>query len=935
MMIPTRVTERRLRWAVALAAAALFSPLVFVHWSTKFGEGTAFFGYPYAVIRHLVMDLKTWPLWDPYSGSGDPLLGNPVAGQFYPPMWLSLIAPTVLAGLRWSIYLHLIAAAVGSYTLARWIGCRQIPALLVPIGFLFNPYICNNMLINGLPHVIFALAWTSWGAALLWRGATEHRMGYLAAAGACLAGHVLAGTTYEMHFAILLYVFMLTWVAVSARALSWSERSARGMIQGLIVFGVAVGLSAIKLLPVFEYAPLSTRTAYSLYQVEHLDYNPTPREVWQFLVHFLDVPGIPMARSWISGIYLALAAAALWPFKRPLPWRPTVCFGLTLLVSCWAAVAYYAPLDLYAVLFHLLPGFRYSANTARILSLARLALPVLAALGATLLLQYASTRPSWIKRAVSQSLSVFVAMCLVWVCWPQAMYIYRHQSQESRLQRVEVGVAAALNDRPDLTVEGEPAAVNATVVLKNLGDVTWRRGTPVHWVVGDQVVGVSALPHQVTPSHAVTLSLHGGAIPVGAGSTLPVALRWGEPAAPAPRDLVIATLSFEDRGVSHIAVPPTTPEAIVSGAGVLGTVPGDWNARLGMLVRWHAPELFRVHSGDYSPVFAYPLLLHGAQLATYSNQSYQPKYALIVHVRNPHDPQELARLFKMFRILNVRYLIMAAGHPALDRTQIRPIRLQPEAELYELTTHLPRVWSPRGAALVLGEDPDSDLTSTEAKLAVYHPQFDPAIWAVFSRPNQILDTLTLDDLRPFQALLLTRPRIRDAAKADALLRAYQAVGGHVLQLPYAEFRYGDPYWVSNSLLDGFFPAKRLAADAQTALGQLFTSLSSDPQEMPEITLERCEPNLWRLHATTSRPMTPIIMSETYFPGWTATIDGRPALLYLADGIVRGVMVPGVGRHVIELRYQPRSLWLGALLTCSTMLGVCGIWGRRRRMLGRA
>jgi hypothetical protein len=57
----------------------------------------------------------------------------------------------------------------------------------------------------------------------------------------------------------------------------------------------------------------------------------------------------------------------------------------------------------------------------------------------------------------------------------------------------------------------------------------------------------------------------------------------------------------------------------------------------------------------------------------------------------------------------------------------------------------------------------------------------------------------------------------------------------------------------------------------------------------------------------------VVMSETFFPGWQAKVDGRATQVYEADGALRGVIV-SAGRHRIELQYRPMSVYLGGLLT---------------------
>jgi len=53
----------------------------------------------------------------------------------------------------------------------------------------------------------------------------------------------------------------------------------------------------------------------------------------------------------------------------------------------------------------------------------------------------------------------------------------------------------------------------------------------------------------------------------------------------------------------------------------------------------------------------------------------------------------------------------------------------------------------------------------------------------------------------------------------------------------------------------------------------------------------------------------LMVSDTMFPGWTATIDGVAAPIYSAYGIFRTVWVE-TGQHEIEYQYHPISFYIG-------------------------
>lgn len=72
-----------------------------------------------------------------------------------------------------------------------------------------------------------------------------------------------------------------------------------------------------------------------------------------------------------------------------------------------------------------------------------------------------------------------------------------------------------------------------------------------------------------------------------------------------------------------------------------------------------------------------------------------------------------------------------------------------------------------------------------------------------------------------------------------------------------------------------------------------------------IRLTSYEPN--RLVYEVSTPKDGIVVfSEIYYPGWQATIDGKPADIARADYILRAMNVPA-GKHTIEMRFDPKSL----------------------------
>lgn len=62
-----------------------------------------------------------------------------------------------------------------------------------------------------------------------------------------------------------------------------------------------------------------------------------------------------------------------------------------------------------------------------------------------------------------------------------------------------------------------------------------------------------------------------------------------------------------------------------------------------------------------------------------------------------------------------------------------------------------------------------------------------------------------------------------------------------------------------------------------------------------------------------------VVTDTWFPGWTAEVDGRPAPIFIVNGCVRGVFVDAAGRHEVRMRFWPWSLSAGLAATLAGVL----------------
>jgi hypothetical protein len=148
-----------------------------------------------------------------------------------------------------------------------------------------------------------------------------------------------------------------------------------------------------------------------------------------------------------------------------------------------------------------------------------------------------------------------------------------------------------------------------------------------------------------------------------------------------------------------------------------------------------------------------------------------------------------------------------------------------------------------------------------------------------------------------------------------LREVYRGPDGHVYQNPYAvprTFVVGAALNTNDQLAlvtrPGFDP--RAIAAVSTPLDLSGSGQARIVRDDPEHVTIRAEADGRAL----------VVLADTYFPGWQATVDGEPAPIVRTDHLLRGVVV-GKGPHVIEFRYAPWSWrlgWIVSLLSAAAL-----------------
>ena len=104
---------------------------------------------------------------------------------------------------------------------------------------------------------------------------------------------------------------------------------------------------------------------------------------------------------------------------------------------------------------------------------------------------------------------------------------------------------------------------------------------------------------------------------------------------------------------------------------------------------------------------------------------------------------------------------------------------------------------------------------------------------------------------------------------------------------------------------------------------------AQPESMP------VEPIRWLPSTREFRVRSPeggrFVLIEQFYPGWRAAIDGTEAKIYRHDDVFQAVDVPG-GEHTVRFDFRSQGLQIGALLTLTTLVGMCAVLWRKRPVL---
>jgi hypothetical protein len=939
-----------------LALVALFALTLLFFWKLAFtnliiARGDIFYYfYPYREFASQALRAGHIPLWNPYLFMGAPFLANSQVGFFYPfNLLMSWLAVTRL--INWTIVLHIFIAATGVYVFTRSrLKLSILAAWLAAVSFGLGGYLGTQ-----IEHVnqLQGLAWMGW---IFWayeigagdQGAGIRQLRSMLILPFFIALQLLAGHTQSVFIALFGLGVYAVWPGVElmivtlSKAKGLSDKRQRffaalrmtvARLWPLVFAAISAALlSAIQLLPTFELTRLSARSG-GLPTNLAVSFSLDPRLLGRALLP--DYSGALPAGGEFTAFF-SVAAIVLMMYGLTSIWSrrsssnlqlPTSNFrsiSIVALVGLLLAIGGYTPI--YYALLKIFPGFDLFRAPARWIVLLAFAGSIMAGVGLERLKEVTKS-----SRRILLAHLVFWTLCLLaFVATNLTPAGASGPLETPSLPSIILWISAFV-------------IINACVVLQHTkfsASSVWA----VMLLCIELFLATRALPynlHATAPDALADLRSATAHLLVGAQArTLP------------DRFLSLSNTFFEPGDTAELEsifkdqLPPEAFDDLIVAT------------KLKEIVAPNLPVYYRLPAVDGYDGGLLPL----RNYMTFQQLFLDP--SLIQSDGRLREQLKSIPDARWLDLMNVRYIITdKTGDQWVDGVMYdlqftTPLNSNESAS----TSQVPSLQADALGLVYSASISNTALASIDLTFSDHTTQAlslnDPCVGSV-SALGLTACRLKWAGLKRVKSIKLTGVGgsiVHGAALIDQASGAFQSFviapsgefnlvhSGDVkvyenVEVQPRAFFVSDEYTVTNdeeaiALMKSadFDPAKTVVlqgANQQSAISnqQLLVIPSSshlvtyDPEHI--------------IIEVDAQQDGYLVLTDAYYPGWIATVDDRAAEINRADVLFRAIKVPQ-GQHRIELRYDPASYKIGAIVSLIAwiVLIVVFILTRRRVIIAQ-
>ncbi|MCI0389325.1 MAG: YfhO family protein [Acidobacteria bacterium] len=871
------------------------------------------------------------PLWNPYIFAGMPLLASVFAGALYPPNWLfALFPPGVAMNLVVITTFHL--ALAGAYRYARSLGINRTGAIITGVAFTFGGYMVMSM---GQTSNIATAAWLPWVLLAIEKLYQRASWRWVTLGAIFIALQFYAGVPQITWYTALLGgAYYLFSVLIRERQQPRWRFSAP---VSVMVAGAAL-LSALQLLPLRELQQQSGRAELSYEYFAAFPFPPLQIVSLIFPYFFggayfrpYHIPywgetGIYVTCGYVGILVILLGCVAvIGPRMRSIVWFWTVTALLSLILS----FGDYLPFGLNHLL-HRTPVYNLFRASFRHMFEFTFACAVLAGLGVNCISQCD-------RKQASRMLRISAAIMAIVVLFALLLYIFGSQyllpnaarpalSNSSRNPEVlvpiflfVVSVVALWHYAARRTKFSSALLIFVLMVdLVSYGHfLEWRANT---FSVARALADPPAVEHiksRETDLNSFRIMSHASQ-PFGPNYSalnspnISIArglqsvngydmLRMRRPATAigemTPEGIAqdLNVFDMADQRLNLLNVKYLLFERV----GALGT--GDAVVYEGVRFRDKPVELKLGPGGRQEMSVGEVMATDLALVSAMSNSTPIADGAPVMKIRlRRKDGQILERELCVGRDTSEWAYDREDVRATIKHQRAQVIESWPvsdQAGVFQGHRYLAKLSFERAAIDKVEMEyvnPSAEITITRASLHDSTNGASTPLDALSPAPGRWQKLAAFGPVNLYQNLK-AMPRAWFVTEVETMPEA-----DVLMTIKEGKFRDGRP----------FDPAQVALLDEESCHGFKVALPRPDIPSSAEASVIRYEPQRIEIRTVASHERF-LALSEVYYPGWKARIDGVESLIYRTNYTLRGLVVPS-GEHKVEFVYTPASFHIGAI-----------------------
>jgi hypothetical protein len=255
--LPTLSLKTILGELILIGLVIFFFALTFLNFDeTKILSGNEFGVVTFLdhVLLNSLRRFGEFPLWNSYFRTGQPFVGDPFMHLFNPITSIPVLLFDVVNGFKVAVFLSFLIAGVGQWSLGRSLGFSRSVRLWSAVLYALNGQAAARF-IQGSYLFIFGYAWLPLILTGIVMSLRTRKVCYYVLTVISLTLLFFSGNTYYSYYmagTLILFSLIASFITNREKilGLNW------GRIKPLLLIGIlAIGLSAVQLLPTLEFWP--------------------------------------------------------------------------------------------------------------------------------------------------------------------------------------------------------------------------------------------------------------------------------------------------------------------------------------------------------------------------------------------------------------------------------------------------------------------------------------------------------------------------------------------------------------------------------------------------------------------------------------------------------------------------------------------------------